>query len=538
MADSAGSAPYSWLVDPAVLHALARLAQRQPAAHPHSRPRRCPVRNPHPSSRRRTASETPTTPGETLAPTQPVPAEEPTDEEAQLAASAAAWLERFRLLVGATPVLTLPYGDIDVSAVDPQRPHPLRPGGRPRRRGDGRPDAAVPADRGAGERPAEPRGHRGHAHGHDDPAGGQRLRHPADQPDLRRPAARARGGGHEHRRGGGRSRPRRRPTTPSRCASGCSARRPSASRPDDTAPLVVTLPTVWRGEDAASFFTDLEQSWLDLVPLGDVAARTPKGVPAASLTYTDDDIAEELGPEAFSAANRAGEAATAAGAGAHPGDDHRGAGARRGAGHPVRAAPRATRAGRRRGRAGRGRDARRPRQDRDRGTPRGHPLQRLRTPRRRPSSTASTSRSRCGSQVRTDGELTLSGWRRTTSRPRRAQRRPVRGHHQPGGRAQRPPRGHQPRRHAARVLRLAAHPRRPGERAHLDRDGSRCARAVRDDRLPPARPDQGPSRRAGRRRQRARAPEPDRDPEPDPATDLEPAPVDGPAAATPAAERS
>ena len=26
---------------------------------------------------------------------------------------------------------------------------------------------------------------------------------------------------------------------------------------DDTAPLVVTLPTVWRGEDAASFFTDL-----------------------------------------------------------------------------------------------------------------------------------------------------------------------------------------------------------------------------------------------------------------------------------------
>ena len=48
-------------------------------------------------------------------------------------------------------------------------------------------------------------------------------------------------------------------------------------------------------------------------------------------------------------------------------------------------------------------------------------------------------------------------------------------------------------------------PGRPGERAHLDRDGPRCARAVRDDRLPPARPDQGPSRRARRRRQRARA---------------------------------
>ena len=30
MADSAGSAPYSWLVDPAVLHALARLANGNP----------------------------------------------------------------------------------------------------------------------------------------------------------------------------------------------------------------------------------------------------------------------------------------------------------------------------------------------------------------------------------------------------------------------------------------------------------------------------------------------------------------------------
>ena len=47
----------------------------------------------------------------------------------------------------------------------------------------------------------------------------------------------------------------------------------------DTAPLVVTLPTVWRGEDAASFFTDLEQPWLDLVPVGDVAARTRQGRP-------------------------------------------------------------------------------------------------------------------------------------------------------------------------------------------------------------------------------------------------------------------
>jgi hypothetical protein len=78
----------------------------------------------------------------------------------------------------------------------------------------------------------------------------------------------------------------------------------------DTAPLVVTLPTVWRGEDAASFFTDLEQPWLDVVPVGDVATRSATGVPASSLVYTDEDLAAELDATAFSTADRAGEAAT------------------------------------------------------------------------------------------------------------------------------------------------------------------------------------------------------------------------------------
>ena len=115
MADSAGSAPYSWLVDPAVLHALARLANGNPPRTLTPDPN-VPGQEPAPVEPPEDGEETPTTPGETLTPTQPVPAEEPTDEEAQLAASAAAWLERFKLLVGATPVLTLPYGDIDVSA--------------------------------------------------------------------------------------------------------------------------------------------------------------------------------------------------------------------------------------------------------------------------------------------------------------------------------------------------------------------------------------------------------------------------------------
>jgi hypothetical protein len=72
----------------------------------------------------------------------------------------------------------------------------------------------------------------------------------------------------------------------------------------------VTLPTVWRGEDAAAFFDDLEQTWLDLVPVSSIAARRPKGYPAANLAYTEADQAEELDAANFTAARRATEAAT------------------------------------------------------------------------------------------------------------------------------------------------------------------------------------------------------------------------------------
>ena len=110
-------------------------------------------------------------------------------------------------------------------------------------------------------------------------------------------------------------------------------------------------------------------------------------------------------------------------------------------------------------------------QDRDRGTPRGHPLSA--TPARSVSrsSTASTSRSRCRCRCGPDGELTLSGGGVRRSVPVRA-----------ASSGSRPP----PSRsgvHDVRLavtsldgvplglLRLAAHPRRPGERDHLDRDG-------------------------------------------------------------------
>ena len=356
----------------------------------------CPGRSPHPSSRRRTARRRrPRRARRSPRPSRS-PTDEPTDEEAQLAASAAAWLERFKLLVGATPVLTLPYGDIDVSASirnDRTRFDQAVARGAEVMAALA---LAVPADRGAGERPAEPRGRRRDAAGHDDPAGGQRLRHPA--------------------------RPARPPS------SGCSGTRwwsrAPARRRAVPAPTASNDPLALRQRLLSEAALRLEAGRHRAAgrhPADGVARRGRRVV-----LHRPRAVVARPGPprrrrrphaqgrpcrephlhrrrhrrRARSRGLLRGQPRRrgrhAAGAGGHPGDDHRGAGARRAAGHPLRAAPRATRAGRRRGRAGRGVDPRRPRQDRDRGTPRGHPLQRLRPPRRRPSSTASTSRSRCG----------------------------------------------------------------------------------------------------------------------------------------------
>ncbi|WP_299930247.1 DUF6049 family protein [uncultured Nocardioides sp.] len=311
MADSAGSAPYSWLVDPAVLHALARLTGGNPPRNLTPDPD-VPGQEPppaEPSDGGEEGEESPAPAEETLTPTESVPTEEPTEEEAQLAAAASAWLERFRLLVGATPVLTLPYGDLDVSAAV--------------RHDRSRFDQAAARSQDimtALELPSQPT--------------------VAPENDLLSPEAIAAvpQGTTILLGDNAFAIPPTSPTSVVRLlghevvvtSTGAEAGGPgptAANDPlalrqrllseaalrleaDDTAPLVVTLPTVWRGEDAASFFTDLEQPWLDLVPFGSVASRTPKGVPAASLTYTDDDVAEELGAAAFTAATRAADAAT------------------------------------------------------------------------------------------------------------------------------------------------------------------------------------------------------------------------------------
>ncbi|NYE36363.1 hypothetical protein F4692_001467 [Nocardioides cavernae] len=308
MAESAGTTPYSWLVDPAVLHAIARLANgnlpRSIAPDPD-----VPGQEPTPTEEPTESTPSPEDTGDTLTPAQPEATDEPTPEEAELAAAAAAWLERFRLLVGATPVLTLPYGDLDVSAAmrnDRTRFEqavtrgaeimalltlPSQPTVAPSS-GLLSPEAieALPSettillgDIAFAVPPTTP-GSVVRLLGHDvvvtstgAEAGGPGPTAANDPLALRQ-----------------------------RLLSEAALRTMSGN----TAPLVVTLPTVWRGEDAATFFTDLDRSWLDVVPLGDVASRTPKGLPASQVAYSDDDVSAELAGASFAAANGASESAT------------------------------------------------------------------------------------------------------------------------------------------------------------------------------------------------------------------------------------
>jgi hypothetical protein len=311
MADAAGSTPYSWLVDPAVLFALARISQGNMPRTLDPDPT-VPGQEPTPTEE---PTETPTEGSEapgTIPPLTPggsAPTEEPSEEEADLAAAATAWLERFKALVGATPVLTLPYGDIDVSAA--MRHDRTRfeqavtlgeqimtaltlPSQQTVAPGNDRlspeaialiPDDVLivlgdnaftipPDDRSAMVRLL---GHRVLVTSSEAEDGGPGPTAANDPLALRQ-----------------------------RLLSEAALRINNR----EAAPLVVTLPAGWRSEDAETFFTDLEQPWLDLVPIGDVASDNAFGVPSTSLAYTPEDVDAELDAASFAAATDATEAST------------------------------------------------------------------------------------------------------------------------------------------------------------------------------------------------------------------------------------
>ncbi|MCW2736343.1 MAG: hypothetical protein JWN97_987 [Nocardioides sp.] len=304
MADSAGGAAYSWLVDPAVLVALKRLSYGNPTRDITPDPS-VPDQQPTP-----TPTDGETSEGET--PSLAPPATEPgasTDEDAELTAAATAWLARFQALVGTEPVLTLPFGDLDVSAAvrhDPDRytqalsrsTQVMALLGLPSRLAVA-PDDGLLSPEALAATPPEALvmlGDNAFALPPDSPSSVVRLL--GHKVVVTSTGAEAGGPG------------------PTAASDPLALRQRLLSEAalhavhDDTAPVIVKLPTVWRGEDAASFFTDLEQPWLDLVPVAEVADRSATGVPASSLVYTDTDVQAELGAAGFVAARRATDRAT------------------------------------------------------------------------------------------------------------------------------------------------------------------------------------------------------------------------------------
>ena len=223
------------------------------------------------------------------------------------------------------------------------------------------------------------------------------------------------------------------PTTRSPCASGCSARPRSASTAGDTAPLVVTAPdgVARRGRRRRSSPTSSSRGSTSCRSATS-PPRSATGVPAATSPTPTTDVADELDAADFTAATRATDTATAARARAHAADHHRGPGARRGAGDPVRAAPRPAPRWRR-GRAAAIEDsaARRAR-------PRSRSRHPPRSPCRATPGTLGTTLVNGLDQpvtvqvaATTDGELTLTGDTRARARSAGAERGALRGHHRP-----------------------------------------------------------------------------------------------------------
>ncbi|KRE94147.1 hypothetical protein ASG76_12195 [Nocardioides sp. Soil774] len=312
MADSADGTPYSWLVDPAVLVALVRLAHGNPARSigPDTT---VPGQEPTPTE---TPTDAPATEG-TQAPGSLTPppstesheGEGSSDVDEAVSAAAGAWIQRFVTLAGDQPVLTLPFGDLDVSAA--VRNDPTRFTEAMAR------SAQVMSDLGLPTRPTvaptdDLLSPEAIAATPDDALvliGDNAFALPPEAPtsvvrmlghDVVVTSTGAEAGG----------------PGPTAATDPLALRQRLLSeaalrlRDDNTAPLVVTLPTVWRGEDAATFFQRLDRPWLDVVPVEAVAARTPVGVPASRLLYSDTDRDAELDAASFAAATRATAAST------------------------------------------------------------------------------------------------------------------------------------------------------------------------------------------------------------------------------------
>ncbi|WP_457205572.1 DUF6049 family protein, partial [Nocardioides sp. P5_C9_2] len=301
--EAAGSVPITWLIDPAVLATVSRLAAGNPPRSLAADPAQLPEDGSEDPADDPAAEGQPATPDVGGAPLGPPAAADQrlsADKEA-VAAAAGAWLDRLSALVVGETVLSLPYGDLDVSAAaahDPDfytdavarsaevmtalgivsTPTLAPPGGiiSPQALESATPDGtvllgdtsfAVPPD--APNSVVRLLGHKvvvtstGAAGGGPGPTA-------SDEPLALR----------------------------QRLLSEAALRLYAGS----TAPVVLELPDDWFPRDPANLFDALDVSWLHTVLLSDISARPAESLTAADLSYTDADEADELGATSFTSA--------------------------------------------------------------------------------------------------------------------------------------------------------------------------------------------------------------------------------------------
>lgn len=308
IADTAGTTPYSWLVDPAILVALTQLSTGNPPRSIAPDPT-VPGQEPTPTE---TPTETPSgsesIPAPTLTPRTPVPAEDRSEEEQALATAASEWVNRFLTAAAGQTILTLPFGDLDVSAAVRHSPERLAQAVER--------SAQVMADLGVASQPTL-----------------------APENDVVSPEALAAASADTTVLLGDNAfaAPPGSPTSVVRLldrtvlvtSTGAESGGPGPTAADDPlalrqrllseaairftagdpAPLVLTVPSGWEPADSASFFAGLDEPWLDVVSVPDVAAGSATDLPSSSLAYTETDVADELDVGNFSAASTASDAA-------------------------------------------------------------------------------------------------------------------------------------------------------------------------------------------------------------------------------------
>ncbi|WP_193604984.1 DUF6049 family protein [Nocardioides dongkuii] len=318
---AAGSRPVSWLVDPAVPDAVARLAAGNPGRS--LAPSLDPDATEDPdaaavdpgSSASPSPSPSEPVPPVTLEPDDgeeseesgDAPAEEPDPADLAAAEAATGWLDLFRDALGSGEALALPYGDLDVAAAAQHDPGAYL---RARERSG---SALQPGDVATTPALGSPAGYL------DERA----IRMVSDEetivvsdemlaalgPDV--PAVVTFAG---HRLvvaasdvatgGPGPDDPLATVALRQRVLAEAAVRRLETPR----APLVVVLPTGWIPDDPEEFFGGLDHDWLDLDTLTDVAETRATPVDAEELLYPESQVRRELDEAAFAAATALTEA--------------------------------------------------------------------------------------------------------------------------------------------------------------------------------------------------------------------------------------